>query len=328
MFNCVRCNQELSDDSNFCNKCGFPVGKIRTLRSCRECGSSVSAIDKFCAQCGKPIVQVQANNGINILSQSEVSKTANDKNPKMILIHGGQFMMGSLTSNTQITLNSFHISETPVTQKQYFHVMGKNPSKLQGENHPVEMVNWCEAIIFCNTLSVLNKLTPCYSIGAATDLSGFDPASPVWKRISCNFTANGFRLPTEAEWEFAARGGKNQALLQYSGDSDINKVAWYGENSNITTHDVGTKSANSLALYDMSGNVAEWCWDYYEQDLPYGPQTNPHGPAIGNMHVKRGGSWLDDAEQCTVFYRSGSSPNARSSSLGFRICRTELGTQI
>ncbi|MBR1403756.1 MAG: SUMF1/EgtB/PvdO family nonheme iron enzyme [Treponema sp.] len=328
MLNCIRCNQELSDASNFCNNCGFPVGNVRTLRSCRECGAMVSAVDKFCAQCGKPIVQVQVANGINVQSQSEVSRAENGTLPKMIPVNGGQFMYGSLTSNTPVTLNSFLISETPVTQRQYEKIMGRNPAKLKGENKPVEMVNWCEAIIYCNTLSVINKLTPCYSIGGTFDLSNFEASSPVWKRINCNFTANGFRLPTEAEWEFAARGGKNNEPTMFAGSADISQVAWYGENSNITSHEVGTKAANSVGLFDMCGNVAEWCWDYYTPDLPYGPQTNPHGPSIGDMHAKRGGGWLDDAEQCTVFYRSGSVPSGKSSSLGFRVCRTELGAKI
>ena len=327
MFNCVRCNQELPEEANFCSNCGFPVGEVRTLRSCRECGATVSAVDKFCAQCGKPIARTQASPAA-VQTQGEVSRAENGKMPKMILIPGGQFTFGNASVNAQVTLTPFYLSETLVTQKQYSFAIGKNPSKLLGENHPVEMVNWCEAIIYCNTLSVLNKLTPCYSIGTATDLSGFEAASPVWKRISCNFAASGYRLPTEAEWEYAARGGKNIMPFRYAGNQDINQVAWYGENSNITSHDVGTKDANALGLFDMCGNVAEWCWDYYTQELPYGSQTNPHGPSIGNMHVKRGGSWLDDAEQCTVFYRSGSTPSGKSSSLGFRVCRTEIGMKI
>ena len=192
---------------------------------------------------------------------------------------------------------------------------------------PVYAISYYEAIIYCNTLSTMNGLTPCYSIGPTTDLSKFEATSPVWKRIVCNFTANGFRLPTEAEWEFAAREGKALNSNLYSGSANINSVAWYGENSGITSHNVATKDPNSLQLYDMCGNVAEWCWDYYSVNLVSGSQTNPHGPTIGEMHVKRGGSWLDDPQQCTVFYRSGSAPNGKSSSLGFRVCQTILMEQ-
>ena len=144
----------------------------------------------------------------------------------------------------------------------------------------------------------------------------------------CNFAADGFRLPTEAEWEYAARDGKSTNSYQYSGSANINAVAWYGENSNVTSHAVATKEPNGLKLYDMSGNVAEWCWDYFVTPLPTGAQTNPHGPGIGNLHVKRGGSWLDDAMECTVFFRSGSAPIGKSSTLGFRVCRSAVEQPI
>ncbi|WP_294429453.1 SUMF1/EgtB/PvdO family nonheme iron enzyme [uncultured Treponema sp.] len=322
MISCVKCKTSLPDEANFCSHCGFPVGSLKICRSCTECGANLSAIDRFCSQCGKP-VRVVKSTDVNPFVNSK-SNAANNDVPKMIAIEGGEFLMGGAASNCVVNLTSFFLSETPVTQRQYFHITGQNPSKLQGEDKPVEMVNWCEAVIFCNILSARKNLTPCYSIGTITDLRAFDSTSPVWKRISCNFLANGFRLPTEAEWEFAARGGKNCDPFSFAGNSDIDKVAWYGENSNINSHTVGTKAPNSLGLFDMCGNVTEWCWDYFENDFPTKSQLNPHGPQIGNMHVKRGGSWLDDAPQCTVFYRSASAPAGKSSSLGFRICQTNL----
>ncbi len=283
---------------------------------CSKCGSILSTGFKFCPNCGNQITLIEE---LNLEMPMAVTPT---NVPKLIPVQGGTFLMGPLLA--QISLSSFSLGEVPVTQMQYEYVMQTNPSKLRGENHPVECVTWIDAIKYCNNLSLMRGCTPCYTIGQESNLETFDVTSSVWKRIACNFSADGYRLPTEAEWEFAARGGKNNATYHYSGSDKIDRVAWYGENSNITTHNVSTKSPNILGLYDMSGNVAEWCWDYMEE-LGSAAQANPRGPKIGNMHIKRGGSWLDDAEQCVVTYRSGSTPTGKSSNLGFRVCRSTIG---
>lgn len=292
-----------------CNKCGFELGQ--QFKFCPQCGSPVGESSK--AETSQKVQDLMAVKPGNI--------------PNLISVPAGTFPMGYNEFNRKVSLLAFEISETPITQGQYEYVMGKNPSKLVGVNRPVECVNWCEALIFCNSLSMSQGLTPCYTIGNATDLSQFDSSSPLWKRVICNFTASGYRLPTEAEWEYAARGGKGASPDQFAGGNDIGKVAWYGENSNVTTHDVSSKLPNTIGLYDMCGNVAEWCWDYMG-DLPIMPMTNPHGPKIGTMHVKRGGSWLDDPQQCTVYFRSGSAPTGKSSSLGFRVCRSLIEAVI
>lgn len=283
---------------------------------CSKCGAEIADSFKFCPNCGQSVPCVKKPDA---QKSEDVMRVKSSSSPNMIKIAGGTFTMGTNEYNRKISLSPFLMSETLVTQSQYEFVMGKNPSKLKGDNRPVECVNWCDALIFCNCLSMSKKLTPCYSIGNVTDLTTFDSASPVWKRVVCNFTANGFRLPTEAEWEYAARGGRRQDGAQFSGGDNLDEFGWYGENSDVRTHDVSSKLPNALGLYDMCGNVSEWCWDYIGE-LPSQPQTNPHGPQIGSMHVKRGGSWLDDLQQCTVFYRSGSAPTGKSSNLGFRVC--------
>ena len=174
-------------------------------------------------------------------------------------------------------------------------------------------------------------LTPCYSISGNTDPSkwGTVPTSTdsTWNAVVCNWNANGYRLPTEAEWEYAARAGDNTvASLTYSGTSDVNKLgeyAWYSSNSNSKTHEVGTKKANGFGLYDMSGNVWEWCWNWFTNsyDAEAEGGSDPTGASAGSDRVYRGGSWYRLWEYCAVSYRQHVGPNYRHGSLGFRVVR-------
>lgn len=235
---------------------------------------------------------------------------------QMVQVEGGKFKMGDTFGDGNfnekpahdVTLTSFLISMYEVTQKQWIETMGTNSSKFWGENLPVESVSWTDAIQFCNSRSELEGLKPCYTISGNS--------------ITCDFSANGYRLPTEAEWEYAARGGKNSGNYKYSGSIDPKDVAWFYNNSNNITHPVGTKKANEVGIYDMSGNVWEFCWDYYS-DTYYSvsPLIDPLGPSQGESRSLRGGSWTDDMVFNKVYYRSYYGQRQRGTNVGFRIVR-------
>ncbi|MFA7543372.1 MAG: SUMF1/EgtB/PvdO family nonheme iron enzyme [Candidatus Cloacimonadaceae bacterium] len=242
--------------------------------------------------------------------------------PNMVFVKGGTFHNGT----SDVTLSSFYIDKYETTQEEYQKVMGKNPSRFgKKPNHPVERVSWFNAIEYCNRRCMLEGLNPCYSYGTygtnpSNWPSGWNTSNSNHTNVSCNWTANGYRLPTEMEWMYAAKGGNQSQGYTYSGSNDINAVAWYDSNSGSTTHTVGSKLPNELGIYDMSGNVWEWCWDIYGS-YPNGAQTNPHGAASGSYRVKRGGSWSNDADGCTVSYRDSNVATISSYVIGFRVCR-------
>jgi formylglycine-generating enzyme required for sulfatase activity len=244
---------------------------------------------------------------------AQVSGTAKVTPKKMIYVEGGTFQMGSTNGGSSeqpihtVTVSSFLIGKYEVTQKEWQEVMGYNPSYSEGDNRPVESITWYDAVEFCNKLSEKEGLTPAYTI------NGFD--------VSCNWSANGYRLPTEAEWEYAAKGGKKSKNYKYSGSDNIDDVAWYDANSDGRSHDVGTKAPNELGIYDMSGNVWEWCWDWYGS-YSSSPSSNPRGPNSGSSRVDRGGSWSYYDGSCRVAYRNYRSPGDSLDVFGFRIVRT------
>jgi sulfatase modifying factor 1 len=206
--------------------------------------------------------------------------------PGFVLVEAGSFRMGSNDGDKErpvhsVTISrSLFISQYEATQKQWREVMGKNPSSFTGDNLPVQNINWYEVVEYCNRLSRNEGLTPCYS-GSGDN-------------IECDFLANGYRLPTEAEWEYAARGGKKSRGYIYAGSNSAKQVSWYNDNSKNQIQPVGQKLPNELGLYDMSGNVSEWCWDWYGNYSP-SAQTDPCGPLGGSNRVNRGGAWYRSA---------------------------------
>ena len=237
-------------------------------------------------------------------------------------VAGGTFNNGT----SDVTISSFYIDKYELTQAGYQAVMGTNPSYFQGvSNGPVEQVSWFNAIEYCNRRSLQEGLTPCYSYssyGTNPDAwpGGWNGDYNNHTNVSCNWTANGYRLPTEMEWQFAARGGNQTHNYTYSGSNDLNAVGWYLSNSGSTTHTVGTKAANELGTFDMSGNVWEWVWDIYGS-YPSGSQNNPTGANSGSYRVERGGSWGNGAYYCTVSGRNYNGATYGGSDVGFRLVR-------
>lgn len=230
-------------------------------------------------------------------SYSNGTLTVNGIKYNMVWVDGGTFRMGATSEQGSdawdaekpvhsVTLSGYYIGKTEVTQALWQAVMGSNPSYFEGDDLPVEQVSWDDCQEFIRKLNSL--------------------------------TGQNFRLPTEAEWEFACRGGNNSRGYKYSGSNYIDNVAWYDGNSGDKTHPVATKSPNELGIYDMSGNVWEWCADWYG-DYSSGRQTNPKGPYDGSNRVHRGGCWYNNAWICRSSRRYCSNPTSRDYYLGLRL---------
>ncbi len=245
---------------------------------------------------------------------------------------------GVFIEGREVSLTSFQMSKNLVTQELFETVMGYNPATSNSlssfqENESLLAVNnvsWYEAIVFCNKLSSILGLRPCYKISESTnpDTWGEIPSTSnvLWNSVVWNTDADGFRLPTEAEWEFAARGGNVDASawnFSYAGSNSIDEVAWFKDTSNSNVHQVGLLKPSSCGVYDMSGNVYEWCWDWFSR-IDVGSETNPSGPKTGTNRVRRGGSWLNYARSCTVTYRNCDSPETVYSNIGFRLARSSI----
>ena len=248
--------------------------------------SSANALSSSGSSLSGNALTISVKNGINI---------------EMVKVEAGSFDMGATTEMKKpadrekpvhrVTLtNNYYIGKYEVTQALWQAVMGSNPSNFKGDDLPVEMVTWNDCQDFISKLNAM--------------------------------TGKRFRLPSEAEWEYAARGGNKSRGYQYIGSNTIGDVAWYGDNSGSKTHAVGTKQPNELGIYDMAGNVFEWCQDWYGS-YNSSPQVNPTGAASGSYRVDRGGSWLNLAWNCRTSYRDESASCCCDSILGFRLVLSE-----
>jgi len=276
----------------------------------------------------------------------------------MVQIPAGTFMMGSREDEAgrnddpeyeagrhggetqySVTISkAFWLGQTPVTQAQWQAVMGTNPSRFKSwpkgnnwpksnPNHPVERVTWYDAIEFCNRLTAMANradarlgLTPCYRISEIQRRGGQD-GPIVSAEVELIEGANGYRLPTEAEWEYSCRAGTMTTYSFGDDESMLAKHAWFDENSGFGTHPVATKRSNAWGLFDMHGNVWEWCWDWYGE-YPRDAVTDPQNPRSGLNRVLRGGHWLSISRHCRAASRHDNLPVNRNSSSGFRVART------
>ena len=242
---------------------------------------------------------------------------------KFALIDGGTFSMGSATGieapekpEHTVEIKSFYIGKTEVTFDDYDRYCDSMKLTKPGDmnwgraKRPVIIVSWLDAVAYCNWLSKQEKLQPCYVING-TNVKWID-------------TANGYRLPTEAEWEYAARGGNKSKKTLYAGAEKPDDVAWYNVNSNQQTQPTAQKGANETGLYDMNGNVWEWVWDIYDGDYyQKSPAANPTGPDAGTYRTMRGGAWYNNLSYITVSSRQYHNPDFRQNSVGFRIARNK-----
>lgn len=270
--------------------------------ACRGLADNLLGVER-----GKTII-ISHNRPSEPLPGYDFIENATELNMKMVWVEGGEFLMGGTSEQgsdvydnekniRRVKLSPYYIGECEITQEQWIKVMGTSIQQQAvkaedssyrgiGPDYPMYYVSWEEAQAFCQELS--------------------------------RMTGRTYRLPTEAQWEYAARGGKNADGTKYSGSWSIDAVAWYADNSGSNTHPVKSKRANGLGLYDMSGNVWEWCSDWYG-NYNVNDTNNPTGPSSGMFRLLRGGSLINNARSCRVSYRYYESPGRRSNRFGFRV---------
>lgn len=263
----------------------------------------------------QPILTRDEDNQDFSISQNQTTEQKQQVIPAgLIYVYGGTFPYGTLKKDAldNVSLNGFYISRAEITQAEWNVYMRPIRCSSVGNNLPVDNVSWFDAIIYCNNRSDVEGLTQCYKIignGAS-------------RSVTCNFKANGYRLPTEAEWEYAARANK---FTMYSGADSPVQYAWYKSNSDNRIHPVKTKRANAFGIYDMTGNVSEWCWDWYDsgysKEMPF---INPTGPDTGSYKSIRGGNIKNGQDNSlSVVFRYKGKPTQAYPYVGFRVVRAK-----
>jgi len=261
----------------------------------------------------------------------------------MIQITGGKFTMGATPDQEdesfqfdeerphKTIVHEFLVNKYQVTQELWSEVIGFNPSISKGPRKPVHSINWYEAVLFCNKLSLIENLEPFYDIhDEYKDPFNYQSSDKIKWDVVLNHT-NGYRLLSEAEWEYAARGANKSECFLYSGSNDLDEVGWYNENSDNEPHDVGLKKANELGLHDMSGNIEEMCWNWFEYervDHDKDPFTDFVLPIMGQARIFKGGSWATSCIRCRPAFRGRCVPSLKFLFFGMRIARSLIDTRF
>jgi formylglycine-generating enzyme required for sulfatase activity len=283
----------------------------------RERGLGITLLVLMIGGCGNNDKPGQALEPAN----PELARITTKTGVPMVLVPAGEFLMGDDQGEEdqrpahRVQISAFYMDIAEVTQESYRKLMGKNPSKFEGPDNPVERLSWYSAILYCNMRSLREGFKPCY-----------DP-----QNLECDFGADGYRLPTEAEWEYACRAGTTTRWSFGNDPRKLGKRAWFKGNAKGTTHPVSRKNPNPWGLYDMHGNVAEWCNDFISEDYRgQHEQNNPCGPDSGEERVLRGGSWADSRESCRSSARNSETPQFADACFGtemygFRCVRSATG---